>query len=81
MNPLRETHLRLTTRRQFLGNAGQFSLGAIAMNALNGPARASVGDNPLAPRRPQYGAKAKRVIYLHMSGAPPETQSRSELMS
>lgn len=72
MNPLREEQLRLTTRRQFLGNAGQFSLGAIAMQAmLGGSARAAFGDNPLAPRRPQFGAKAKRVIYLHMSGAPP----------
>ena len=28
-------------------------------------------DNPLAPRQPHFAAKAKRVIYLHMSGAPP----------
>ena len=63
---------KTTTRRQFLGNAGQFSLGAIAMQSmLGGNARAAYGDNPLAPRRPQFGAKAKRVIYLHMSGAPP----------
>ncbi len=26
---------------------------------------------PLASRRPHFDAKAKRVIYLHMSGAPP----------
>jgi hypothetical protein len=72
MNPLREADLQLTTRRQFLGNAGQFSLGAIAMNALGGGnVQASSSDNPLAPQRPHFPAKAKRVIYLHMSGAPP----------
>jgi len=27
--------------------------------------------NPLAPRNPHYAPKAKRVIYLHMSGGPP----------
>ena len=29
-------------------------------------------DNPLAPKPPPLPAKAKRVIYLHMSGAPPQ---------
>lgn len=27
--------------------------------------------NPLAPRQPQFAAKAKRVIYLHLTGSPP----------
>lgn len=27
--------------------------------------------NPLAPRQPHFAPKAKRVIYLHMSGGPP----------
>ena len=73
MNPIREEQLRLTTRRQFLGNAGQLSLGAIAMQSMSGGSAnaAASGDNPLAPRRPHHDAKAKRVIYLHMSGAPP----------
>ena len=30
------------------------------------------GDNPLAPKPPHFAPKAKRVIYLHMSGAPPQ---------
>src|SRR5205807_2323066 len=29
------------------------------------------GPEPLAPRRPMLPAKAKNIIYLHMSGAPP----------
>lgn len=71
--PVREASLRLATRRQFLSAAGQLSLGAIALETLTTTtARGSdPADNPLAPRGSHYPAKAKRVIYLHMSGAPP----------
>ena len=74
MNPVHQESLQLRTRRQFLNSAGQFSLGAIAMHAMQDKeARASsaLSGNPLAPRQPQFPAKAKRVIYLHMSGGPP----------
>ena len=72
MNPVLHDRLQFSTRRQFLNSAGQFSLGAIAMHAMQAKASsASAVDNPLAPRKPQYPAKAKRVIYLHMSGGPP----------
>jgi hypothetical protein len=69
MNPIYQDRLQLTTRRTFLNSAGQFSLGAIAMQAMQQQSQAS--GNPLAPRHPLHQAKAKRVIYLHMSGAPP----------
>jgi len=74
MNSLRLNQLQLQTRRQFLGSAGQFSLGAIALHSLSqSDAKASPmsNDNPLAPRLPPQTAKAKRVIYMHMSGGPP----------
>jgi hypothetical protein len=29
-------------------------------------------ENPIKPRPPHFAAKAKRVIYLHMSGGPPQ---------
>jgi hypothetical protein len=70
MNPVLHDRLQFTTRRQFITGAGQFSLGAIAMQAMQAEA-ATKTDNPLAPKRPLTAAKAKRVIYLHMSGAPP----------
>jgi len=71
MNPTTDL-LQAQTRRHFLRNAGQFSLGAIALQALlRGDASASAEVNPLAPRLPHYKAKARRVIYLHMSGGPP----------
>lgn len=69
MNPLLHDRLQHSTRRQFLNSAGQFSLGAIALQAMQ--AKGSPQVNPLSPKQPQYAAKAKRVIYLHMSGGPP----------
>ncbi len=73
LHPKREAALRASTRRQFLSTTGQLSLGAIALEALTSGSAlgAAASGDPLAPRRSQYRAKAKRVIYLHMSGAPP----------
>lgn len=72
MNPQLE-FLQQQTRRQFLSGAGQFSLGAIALQALGqGRAAASVDSAvPFAARPSPVKAKVKRVIYLHMSGGPP----------
>ena len=74
MNPLFEHQLH-QTRRQFL-QTGKLSLGAVALAAMNGgPQLAAAeldGRNPLAPRRPPLPARAKNVIYLHMSGGPPQ---------
>jgi hypothetical protein len=65
--------LQNKTRRQFLKRAGQFSLGAIALESLlGGKASGALSEaNPFAVKPPHYPAKVKRVIYLHMSGAPP----------
>ena len=63
--------LQLQTRRHFLKTAGQFSLGAIALDALLAEKAQAAVVNPFAPKPPQFPAKAKRVIYLHMSGGPP----------
>jgi hypothetical protein len=69
---------RLQTRRHFLFNAST-GIGGIALASLLGDrvlgdsSRISkASENPLAPRRPQLTAKAKSVIYLHMSGGPPQ---------
>ncbi|HLH54711.1 MAG TPA: DUF1501 domain-containing protein, partial [Verrucomicrobiae bacterium] len=64
--------LQQTTRRNFLRGAGQFCLGTIAFASMTGLGRAAIhAANPLAPKSPHYAPKAKRVIYLHMSGGPP----------
>jgi len=77
---------RAVTRRQFLKHS-QAGLGAIALSMLldgegraadrpakSGPGQAltAAADNPMVPRPPHFPARAKRVIYLHMSGGPPQ---------
>jgi hypothetical protein len=62
---------RSVTRRWFFQQCG-VGLGAVALGQLfgqNGLA-APLGSNPLAPHKPHFNAKAKRVIYLFMAGAP-----------
>src|SRR5260221_14153488 len=67
-----EEYRRHVTRRWFFKQCG-VGLGTIALAELLGggnKARAATVPNPLAPRLPHYAAKAKRVIYLFMAGAP-----------
>ena len=68
-------YFRHTTRRHFLRDS-MTGLGAIAFSTLlHGEGALAAGDlrgNPLAVRRPHFTPKAKRVISLHMSGAPPQ---------
>src|SRR6185369_11284583 len=62
---------KLITRRWFFEQCG-VGLGAIALGALvreNGWA-ANPALNSLSPKQPHFTAKAKRVIYLFMAGAP-----------
>jgi hypothetical protein len=61
-----QSHLQNVTRRHFLG-AGSLGLGALAMSGWD----AKAADNPLSAKKPHFAAKAKRIIYLHMSGSPP----------
>ena len=73
-NPIAHARLERQTRRQFFSTTGQWSLGSIALASLLGreaEAAPVAPANPLAPRRPHFEPKVKRVIYLHMSGAPP----------
>ena len=64
--------LRHQTRRAFLGKCGA-GLGAIALAALEREASAG-GAGPLAPRATHYLPKAKRVLFLHMTGGPPQQE-------
>src|SRR4051794_19903693 len=63
---------RAQTRRQFLIDS-QTGLGALALGTLLGRGgNAAPADNPNALRPPHFAPRAKHVIYLHMSGAPPQ---------
>ena len=58
------------TRRHFFGDCG-VGLGKIALaSLLTGAIPGRAGANPLAPKKPHFAAKAKRVIHLFMAGAP-----------
>src|SRR5436190_2830659 len=69
---LRTQHLLNIARRPFL-RSGSLGLGGLALSLRSGDtASAQVPNlNPLAPRRPHFAPKAKRVVYLHMAGSPP----------
>src|SRR4051812_31613553 len=75
MNPLHEYALQ-QTRRQFFRSSG-LSMGALALQQLLGssgqaaaaPAYGS-GVHPALPGLPHIPPTAKRIIYLHMNGAP-----------
>jgi len=57
-------------RRWFLQQCS-VGLGAIALSTLLGePIAAAQTSDPLAPKKPHFAPKAKRVIFLFMAGAP-----------
>jgi hypothetical protein len=77
MDPALAYH-QLLTRRSFFEGAG-LKLGGLALATLSGrPAAAAQGlgatapgsVHPALPGFPHFAPKAKRLIYLHMNGAP-----------
>ncbi|MAD80090.1 MAG: sulfatase [Planctomycetaceae bacterium] len=61
-NPLR------ISRRQMLTSSA-CGIGSLALAGLCQEARADY-DSPLAPKTPHFEPRAKRIIFLHMRGAP-----------
>jgi len=77
MHPLEEHYLDLT-RRRFFGTCAQSVSGAVGALALSSLIRADAA-RPDAPASPQpaggatgvhFRPRAKRIIYMHMEGAP-----------
>src|SRR4030095_3166390 len=75
MHPFIEHEINLT-RRQFFGNVG-LRFGGLALAQLMGQqafaaatTKASGPVHPALAGFPHFPAKAKRLIYLHMNGAP-----------
>ncbi|MDZ4861635.1 MAG: DUF1501 domain-containing protein, partial [Candidatus Hydrogenedentes bacterium] len=61
-------HHRLCTRRHFLSScAGGMGAAAVSL-MMQGTAKASV----VQPELPHFAARAKRVIYIHLAGSPPQ---------
>ena len=67
MNPHDEA-VHVETRRQLLGRSA-YGIGALALNALGATTGKVIGG---LPGLPHFAPKAKRIIYLHMVGAPPQ---------
>ena len=71
---IRELQLQHQTRRHFLADTG-ICVGGIALGELLGETALGKGltppVNPLIPKKPHFDAKAKRVIYIHLTGSPP----------
>jgi hypothetical protein len=71
---LYQQHAQLITRRHFFRRCNS-GIGALALASMLGKnllANPSDTVNPLAAKLAPMAAKAKRVIYLHMSGSPPQ---------
>jgi hypothetical protein len=75
---------RMQARRHFLGTCVT-GLGAMFLGSMQADGAAAIGSSsqlsfardpqfPLAPLPPQFPAKAKRVIYLNMAGAPSQLE-------
>ena len=63
------------TRREFLSRNGKLGLGALALQTLTAARlfqRGQQAANPLSAKAPPLPSKVKSVIYLGMSGAPPQ---------
>ena len=67
MDPRELYHLNLT-RRRFLSAGARTAGSALGVAALSSILKASPSAAPL--RGPHFAPKARRVIYLHMEGAP-----------
>jgi len=70
--------LRDITRRQFFSRCS-IGLGSIALGSLLHESGAAGGgalhlNNPMAPKRPMYGPRAKNIIYLFMAGGPSQLE-------
>src|SRR6266571_93484 len=75
MNPLEHFPQQLLTRRQLLRQMGT-GLGMLGFATLLQDAgllvstAAAATGNPLAPRPPQFPARAKRIIHIYLNGGP-----------
>src|SRR5262245_66463054 len=62
-------------RREMLQRAGA-GFGSVALAALLADeTRAAAPADPLAPRKPHFEARAKRVIFLFMPGGPSQVDT------
>ena len=74
LRELQHTDLQRQTRRHFLQSCG-FGLGALGLGSLlTGCGTSETGPSEIKTGIPQFAPKAKRVIYIHMAGAPSQLE-------
>jgi hypothetical protein len=82
MPPITESSAQLSfqalTRRHFFGRCA-LGIGGIALASLMDGrsvfgAASAVGANPMAPKQPHFGPRAKNIIYLFMAGGPSQLE-------
>src|SRR6267143_1607359 len=80
VNPLEHLPPRLLTRRQMLRQMGT-GLGMLGFAALLNdvgvlaPGASAASANPLAPRPPQFPARAKHIIHIYLNGGPSQVDT------
>src|SRR5258708_1486324 len=71
---LHQEYLKYRTRRQFFRDCstgvGGLALASLLDQNLLAAAEQPAPDDPLASKQPHFAAKVKRIVYLHMAGAP-----------
>ncbi|MCU1274117.1 MAG: hypothetical protein JWO48_1548 [Bryobacterales bacterium] len=65
--------IKLATRRYFLRDCWT-GIGAVALASLLDDGLFAETRDPMAPRKPHFSARAKRVIFLNMSGGPSQLE-------
>jgi hypothetical protein len=73
MMAIQNEQLKQLTRRHFLQHC-RVGVGSIALASLLDSEVMPAGNRatrPLAPKKPHFAPKATRIIYLHMTGSPP----------
>src|SRR5262245_37941210 len=65
--------LRRQTRRHFFAQC-PIGVGAMGLWSLLADDSHAASDNPLAPKKPHFPAKAKRIIFLFMAGGPSQLE-------
>lgn len=80
LHQLQNDQLQSVTRRYFLKES-MAGLGALWLSSQTGKAFGSsnaaeslISENPLQARAPHFAPKAKRVIFMHMAGAPSQLE-------
>jgi hypothetical protein len=71
---IRLQRARMLTRRHFFRDCPIGAIALASMSRRDGRADDSGPANPLAPKPSPRVARAKAIIYLHMSGAPPQQE-------